>query len=58
MGIKKLTFSGQNNTAFQASKIQLALQSSHSGILEGIGSGCTYAFSNNSIIFNDGFVSI
>ena len=58
MGIKKLTFSGQNNTAFQASKIHLALQSSHSGVLEGIGSSCTYSFSNNRIVFNDGFVSI
>ncbi len=58
MGIKKLTFSGENNTAFQASKIHLALQSSNSGVLEGIGGSCAYIFSNNRIVFSDGFVSV
>lgn len=58
MGVKKLTFSGENNTAFQASKIHLALQTSHSGILEGIGNECSYILSNNQIYFSDGFISI
>lgn len=58
MGVKKLTFSGENNTAFQASKIHLAMQTSHSGILEGIGNECSYILSNNQIYFSDGFISI
>ena len=58
MGIKKLTFNGENNTAEQASKIHLALQSSPCGILEGIGNECAYTFANNLVTFKDGYVSI
>jgi len=58
MGIKKLTFNGENNTAEQASKIHLTLQSSPCGILQGIGNECAYTFANNTVTFKDGYVSI
>jgi hypothetical protein len=58
MAVKKLTFNGENNTAEQASKIHLALQSSPCGVLEGIGSECAYTFANNKITFKSGLVSV
>lgn len=58
MGIKKLTFNGENNTAEQASKIHLALQSSPCGVLQGIGNECSFTFANNVVTFKDGYVSV
>jgi hypothetical protein len=58
MGLQKITFEGGNVTSKMDSDLYHFLFSSDVGILKGLKNECGYTLANNTITFNDGYVSV
>ena len=58
MGVQKITFDGANITAKMDADLYHFFFSKEVGILEDIKQECVYSLSNNTITFQDGYISI
>ncbi len=58
MGIQKVTFEGGNVTSKVDADLYHYLFSSDVGILKGLKGECAFTLANNTITFNDGYVSV
>jgi len=58
MGLQKITFEGGNVTSKIDADLYHFLFSSDVGVLKGLKNECSYTLANNTITFNDGYVSV